>query len=178
MARVTVPARLADLEFELEVPAGFAEPPLPGGETDFADPSVTAPLTLLASPVAAAFVTVSARPAYDGGSVMEWFGYLLGHHGITATSLMPATVGGRVHRHGAVVAEGHQTQEGTLLRMVMALVEDGGRLVVVHAMCPDELWASYGEGLRGAVMSFELARPKGPTAPLVPGAAVSPRGVE
>lgn len=171
MPIMTIPARLADLEFEIEAPPGFAEPPLPQSDPDFNDPTVTGPLTLLASPVAAAFLTVSARPAYEEGSVLQWLIYLTRHHGITTTALTPGEVGGRRHRHPAVIAEGHQVQDGTNLRMVFAGLEDGGRFVIIHAMCPEELWASYGEGLRAAVASFELARPQGPRAPVVPVAA-------
>ena len=168
MPRATIPARLADLECELDVPPGFAEPPLPGGDTDFSDPSAMGALTLMASPVAAVFVTVSARPAYEDGSVMEWYSFLAGKFGIGTTSLMPGRVGGRVHRHAAVLAEGEMEQDGLRLKIVLAALEDGGRFVIVQAMCPEELWASFEGPLRKAVGSFELARPKGATAPLFP----------
>jgi hypothetical protein len=168
MATMTIPARLADLEFEIDAPPGFMEPPLPESDPDFNDPTVTGPLTLLATPVAAAFLAVAARPAYEEGSVLQWLIYLARHYGITTTALTPGEVGGRRHHHPAVIAEGRQVQDGTNLRMVFAALEDGGRLVIIHAMCPEELWPSYGEGLRAAVASFELARPQGPKAPLVP----------
>lgn len=168
MPRTTVPARLADLECELELPAGFAEPPLPGGDVDFSDVSAMAPITLMASPVAAAFLTVSARPAYEDGSVMEWYSFLAGKFGISTLKLMPGHVGGRVHRHPAVLAEGEMEQDGTRLKLVLAAMEDGGRFLIVQAICPEELWPSYEAPLRTAVASFELARPRGSTVPLFP----------
>ena len=59
-------------------------------------------------------------------------------------------------------------QDGLRLKIVLAALEDGGRFVIVQAMCPEELWASFEGPLRKAVGSFELARPKGATAPLFP----------
>lgn len=170
MSRTTFPARLADLEFSLELPTGFITPPLPEDETDFDDPTKTAPLTLIASPVAAVLLAISARPAYEDGSVIQWLTYLAAHHEITLTKLMP----GKLGPHPAVLAEGKQVQDGTALNMLFAAVEDGGRLIVLNALCPTELWASYEQPLRRAIETFELARPRGQTTPLVPGVPTGP----
>lgn len=167
MPRMTFPAKLADLEFSIEAPAGFGQPPLPEDEQpDFQEVTKTFPLALLASPVAMVVLTVSARPAYADGSVLQWLHFLAAHFGITLTGLMPGNVGPK--RTPAILGEGKQEQDGTHLRMLFAAIEDGGRLVLVHAMCPEELWASFEAPLRVAVNSFDLARPRGATAPLVP----------
>lgn len=150
--RRAFPARLADLAFALDVPADFVAHELPGEDTDLSDPSLSAPLAVLSSPVAAAVVSVAARPAYDDGSVLEWSTFLLAQAGITPTSLMPGTVGS--------------------VRLDFAWVEDGGRLVTLNTLCPAQLWPSFGDVLQRALRSFELDEPRGPRAPLAPGAPV------
>lgn len=170
--RQTFPAKLADLGFAIDVPNGFIAPPLPQEDVDFNNPTLSAPLLLLSAQVALAIVTVAARPAYADGSVMDGTQYLCSEHNITLTALMPGTLGGADQKHGAILAEGHQTQDGTLLKMVMAFFEDGKRLVIVHAMCPDELAPSYLALLQQSVHSIALTNPRGPTAPLVPGMPV------
>lgn len=168
--RQSFPARLADLEFSIQPPTGFVAHELPAEEHNFENPTTCAPLMIMASQVAMAVVTVAARPAYGDGGVMDWTRYLAENAGITFTGLMPGALGGDKFEHPVILAEGHQTQEGTLLRLRFAVLEDGGRLVTILAMCPDELWPSFGAALEEAVKSFELTRPKGPTAALVPGA--------
>jgi len=176
-SRQTVPPKIADLGFSIDVPNGFIAPPIPDETPDFDKPTVVTPLAVFAAQIALALVTVSARPAYADGAVMDWAQYLCSENGITLTALMPGTVGGesggqKWGGHPAILAEGHQTQDGTLLKMVMAFIEDGKRLVIVHAMCPDELAPSYLALLQQSVHSIALTNPRGPTAPLVPGMSV------
>lgn len=170
--RQCFPARLANLEFSVLPPTGFIAQDLPAEEHDFDVPTTCAPVLVMSSQIAMAVVTVACRPAYGDGSVIDWAKYLAEHAGITLTGMMPGTLRGEHFEHPAILAEGHQTQEGTLFRLRFAMLEDGGRLAMILAMCPHELWPSYGAALEEAVGSFELARPKGPTAPLVPGIPV------
>lgn len=158
---------LADLDFSIEVPPGFVQPPLPADSSppDFDSPTVSAPLALLSSEVALALVAVAARPAYSDGSVRQWLEYLCGHFGLTVVGIGPAFIGDG-GAHPGVVAEGTQVQESTRLRFALAAFEDGGRLVTAHGMCPEELWPSFGAALVSSVRSVTLARPKGPTAPI------------
>ncbi|MBN8645609.1 MAG: hypothetical protein J0L61_10280, partial [Planctomycetes bacterium] len=62
LTRRDYPALLADLAFSMELPAEFVEPDVPREELDFSNPTVCFPLLLASSPVAAALITVSARP--------------------------------------------------------------------------------------------------------------------
>lgn len=165
--RRTFTGKLADLDFSMDAPAGFVEPPFPVEEYDFSTPTVSAPLALLSSDVALALVAVAARPAYEDGSVRQWLEFLAEHFGITLVGIGPGLLGeGGCHR--GIVAEGVQVQEGTRLRLTLAAMEDGGRLVTAHGMCPEELWSAFGPRLVKAVRSITLARPKGPTAAVEP----------
>lgn len=171
MPRTNVPARLAEIAFSIDVPDSFVATPLPEDDHNFDTPAHLAPLTAFHSPVAMAVVIVAARPAFSDGSVIEWFRYLAEHHGVPFSGLMPGCVGD-ADRHPAIILDGTQDQDGTLLRYHAALLEDGGRIILVQAMCPDELWPTFGERITAAVKSFTLASPRGATAPLVPGAAL------
>lgn len=166
MIRRSFPARLANLAFEIDAPQGFEPLECPAEVPDFDDPTLSAPLAVLSSQVALALVTIAARPAYGDGSVSDWLRYLSAHYGITLTSITVGEVGGEKALHPAVLAEGHQTQEDTLLQMRLAMLEDGGRLVTIHAMCPDELAPSYLPLMQQCVASFQLLTATGPTAPL------------
>lgn len=172
MPRLNFPARLAEIAFCINVPESFVVAALPEDSLDFDKPGHLAPLAMLHSQIAMAVVLVAARPAYSDGSVMEWFRFLAEHHGVPFSALLPGHVG-ESNCHGAIILDGTQIQDGTLLRYHAALLEDGGRIILVQAMCPDELWPSFGEPITAAVASFTLDAPRGANAPLVPGAPVS-----
>jgi hypothetical protein len=158
---VTIPPALADLGFTIEVPDGFAQGEIPREDVDFDNPTLSAPLAIFSSQVALALIAVAARPAYETGSVLQWTRYLCDHFGIALTSVKSGTTSGSP-AHPAIIAQGEQEQNGQQLRMVVVALEDGGRLVTAHAMCPAELWPSFGEQIARAVQSITLSSPKGP----------------
>lgn len=162
------PSRIADLGFSLSLPRGFALPELPPGDPDFSNPTTMHPIGVGMSQVALAVLSVSARPAYDDGSVMDWLRYLADEQGLTLSTLMPGHVG----PHPAVLADAHQEQDGMPLRLRLAALEDGARFLIIMAMSPAELWPSFGDAMGRALESFRLDNPRGPTAPLVPGTPV------
>ncbi len=169
------PARLADLEFTMQMPDQFVEHAIEREDVDFADPATSVPLAVVASQIAMALITVSARPGYEHGSVEQWVRFLCDHHRLTITGLVSGFVGSAEpdgHLHPRVLIEAGQTQDGTPLSMRIVMLEDGQRIVIAHAMCPAELWASYGGTLERALLSLQLARPRGPTVPCVPGGPV------
>ncbi len=170
--RKQFPAKFPDLGFSLLVPKDFVEPPMPAEEPDFSDPTKSFPLTLLSSSVAAAFLAVAARPAYENGSMEDWARYLADHFKLTITGLVSGYVGGPNHNHPAILCEAEQEQDGTPMTMRFVLFEDGKHLVTVQALCPTELWPSYGKMLEQSIVSIELDSPKGPTVACVPNAMV------
>lgn len=167
MPRRQFPARLADIAFSVDVPESFVVADIPAEDLNFDNPSFLAPIAMLHSQIAMAVVIAAARPAYSDGSVIEWFRYLASHHNVPFSGLMPGHIGAAL-QHPAIILDGTQTQDGTLLRYHAALLEDGGRIILVQAMCPDELWPSFGQRITAAVASFTLDAPQGSTAPLVP----------
>ncbi len=162
---LTIPPAIADLGFSIDVPDGFIHAELPPAEVDFDSPTQSAPIGVFSSQVALALIAVAGRPAYETGSVLQWFKYLCDHFGIEITSFIAGTTLG-AHAHPAILAEGAQEQDGQHFRMVLVAFEDGTRLVTAHAMCPVELWPSYGAQLTAAVQSISLTNPKGPTVDL------------
>ncbi len=159
---MTIPPAIADLGFSIEVPDGFIHAELPQADVNFDDPSQSAPLALFSSQVAIALITIAARPAYETGSVLQWIKYLCDHYWIDIKSFKTGATTG-ANKHPAIVADCEQEQNGEVLRLTLVAFEDGARLVSAHAMCPIELWPSYGEQLTAAVQSISLTASKGPT---------------
>ncbi|MBX9737601.1 MAG: hypothetical protein K2X32_11815 [Phycisphaerales bacterium] len=169
------PALLADLEFTMQVPDGFAEPPFERADVDFDDATKSAPLAIVASQVAMAVITIAARPAYENGSVEQWARFLCDHYQLAITGLVSGFVGEPEpagHLHPCVLVEATQTQDNTPLTFRLMFLEDGKRLLTASAMCPTELWGSYGPALEQSLLSIQLARPQDPTVPCVPGGPV------
>jgi hypothetical protein len=158
---ITVPPAIADLGFTIDVPDGFIQPEFPQTNVDFENPSESAPLALFSSQVALALIAVAGRPAYETGSVLQWMKYLCDHFMIDVDSFESGKTSGS-HPHPAIIASARQEQNGEHFRLVMVAFEDGGRLVTAHAMCPRELWPSYGAQLSAAVQSISLTAPMGP----------------
>jgi hypothetical protein len=172
LARRSFPSRIADLAFSITVPEEFGPLPLPEEKIDFTDPVKMVPLAILSSPVAAALISITARPAYEDGTVMDWVLYLMKHYRFTPTSMSHGAVGGHHHAHPAILSEGHETQEDMLLRFHMAAFEDGGRFVVAHGICPDAIWSSFGEILHDAVRTVELDSPMNPRFAMLQGQGI------
>lgn len=165
LSRHTFPARLAELEFTMLVPDGFVIPEVPAQDVNFDDTTQSAALAICSSQIALALVTVAARPAYEDGTVLQWLRYLAGHYGIDLQHV-------QVHEgdgDGApprVTAFGTQVQDGQRLNLMLVAFEDDNRFVTAHAMCPTELWPSFGDVLSKAVESIRLTQPRGGKHPL------------
>ena len=154
---------LWDLDFTMKTPVGFVEAKLPAEVHDFDQPHVCAPLLVLSSPVALALITVAGRPGYENGTVRDWLVYLCQHNGIRLLSIGPAYVGGLHKNHPAIIATALQQQNDTELVMSLVAMEDGGRFLTAHALCPRELEPSYMGTMEACIHSIELLRHKGPT---------------
>lgn len=157
---LTIPPAIANLGLSIDIPDGFVRAELPPSEVDFDNPTQSAPLAIFSSQVALALITVAARPAYETGSVLQWLKYLCDSYGIDIKSFKASATKGE-HKHPAIFAECEQEQNGEQLRLAIVAIEDAGRLVTVHGMCPAELWPSYGDQLTAAVQSISLTAPQG-----------------
>lgn len=164
MNRQAFTAKLADLDFSMLVPDEFAQPPLPEGiegSVNLESPTESFPLAMIASHVAAAFIAVAARPAYEDGTVEQWLRFLAEHFQITLGSVEAVKIG---QTHDGIAAQGHQVQDGTHMSIFLVAFEDGARLVTVTAIAPAVLWPSFGQQMVQSVLSLKLDRPRGGTA--------------
>ena len=165
LARHQIPTRfpaLPNLAFSASTPSDFVTPELPCARPNFEDPTFMMPLWAASSPIALAVLAVAVRPAYDNGTLTDWLTYLAGEQGLALTNLRTAKLGS----HPALLASAEQVQEGTALNLRLAAFEDGGYLFIITAMCPAELWPSFGPVLEAAVESIQLTEPLGATRPM------------
>ena len=159
---VTVPARIADLEFTYLHPADFHVVNVPVEKPDFEEPSAFYPLQVIMAGYGAVLFSVVARPAFEDGSVEDWAHFLAQKENIEVVSVEPITLGGMP----ALLVEALNPSDAGMMRMRTALLEDGKRLLNISIMAPDAIWKSVEGTLRTAMTSFRLAEPRGTTAPL------------
>ncbi len=163
-ARRTVPARIADLGFSVELPADWIAHELPEQPLDFDNPTFLVPLAILTAPQAALVFTVAARPAYGDGAVHDWAWYLLRENG-----LQPAAIGAEAAASlPAIVGEAAQESELGPLQIRFAFAEDGGRLLNLSLTAP-KLFSDLATKIWfAALASFRLESPRGATVALMP----------
>lgn len=166
LPRKTYTNRYADLDFSMKIPMGFVECDLPTDVPDFSRPDVSLPLLVMAAPVDMTLIAVAARPAYLEGTVRDWLVSVCERFNIRLLSIGPTYVGGLRKNHPAIMATGLQDKDGTELVMSIVALEDGGRFVTIHAMCPREIEPTHMSTMEGCIHSFELIRHKGVTAKL------------
>ena len=159
---VTVPARIADLEFTYLRPASFNVIELPTEKPNFEDPTAFYPLQVIMAGYGAVLFSVVARPAYDNGSVQDWAEFLAQKENIQVVSMKPGTLAGMP----ALMVEALNPTDAGTMRMRTALLEDGKRLLNISVMAPDAIWKSVEETLHTTMSSFRLAEPRGTTTPL------------
>lgn len=168
------PARRDDLEFVMLVPEGFMEAPPEHRGVDLAGTGATL-LACLAPPSADACLAVAARPARLIGSVEQWARSLCSLNGWTIIGLVSGFTGEPGpggHLHPCILVEATLTHEGAARTARIIALEDGRRWLIAHALCSTDLWPALGQTLERSLLSIQLARPLGPTAPCVPGGPV------
>jgi len=164
---VQVPARIAGLAFSYLCPADFHIVDLPEETPDFEKPDKFFPLQIAMANYGAVLFTVSARPAFDDGTVEDWAEFLAGEAKMHVTALKPSVVGGLP----AMLMEATQESDVGQMRIRLALIEDGSRLVNLMVMAPDALWGSVEPTLQLTLSSFRLAESRGTKVALTRAAA-------
>ena len=122
---VEVPARVAGLAFSYLRPADFNVLDLPEDKPDFERPETFFPLQVVMASYGAVLFTVGARPAYDDGTVEDWAEFLAREAKMEVFSVKPSTLAGLP----AITVEATQQSEMGPMRIRMALIEDGTRLL-------------------------------------------------
>lgn len=166
--KVAVPARIADLAFTFDQPKDFMVVPLPEEKVDFATPEYCVPLYVCMAGYGAVVFAAAARPAFEDGSLLDWAQFLMQKQGIALQSFLPVTIGGLP----AMQYEATQSSEAGEMRVRAIALEDGGRLVLVSTMAPQQIWPSVEAMFDHMIASFRLDRPKGTRTPLIPGGPV------
>ncbi len=161
---ITPPGR-PSFAFTLSLPPGWQPADLPDVELKFDDPKFLLPLAVLAHGPTYSVLAVAARPAYEDGTVLQWFRYLSGEQSWQVESMYPTDLG----PHRAVGATFLQKQDdGSHTRGRAALFEDGQRMFAVTLFCPVENFDAMGPLFDHVLASFHLAEPQGRTVPLDP----------
>ena len=159
---VTVPARIADLEFTYLRPANFQVVDLPNEKPNFDDATAFFPLQVIMATYGAVVFSVVARPAYEDGTLEDWAEFLAKQEKIEIVSMKPGTLAGTPV---LMIEALNQTDAGPM-RMRTALLEDGKRFLNLSVLAPDAIWKSVEPTLQMAMSSFRLAEPRGSTVPL------------
>ncbi|MCC2657489.1 MAG: hypothetical protein K0Q76_2597 [Panacagrimonas sp.] len=159
-----VPARIASLDFVVDLPADWVSHPLPDETLEFDNPAFLVPLTLVTAPHAVIVWSAAARPGYEEGTLSDWARYLLGEHGLAPQSFGEAFLG----ELPAIVGESEQPSDYGPMRVRFAFAEDGGRLINVSLSAPTQLASAIEPVWRATLSSFKLGTPHGPTVPVWP----------
>jgi hypothetical protein len=159
---VTVPSRIADLEFTYLRPANFQLVDLPAEKPSFDDPTAFYPLQVIMANYGAVIFSVVARPAFDDGSIEDWAQFLAQKEKIEILSMTPGVIAGMP----ALIVEALNPTEAGPMRFRTALLEDGKRYLNISVMAPEAIWKSVEPTLQTTMASFRLAEPRGSTTPL------------
>lgn len=154
----------AGLDFRVERPADWVLVPLPDEEHDFTDPLHMAPVAIVMAPWAAIVFAVAARPVYAEGTVAQWLEWSARQRGLDPGTMERQQLG----PHAAVGCWGAQIEDGSVMRVRVAMFEDGDRIVVVNCMAPDALWASVAGSFAHMLRTFALEAPRGGRFALAP----------
>jgi hypothetical protein len=159
-----VPARIADLDFVVELPADWISHPLQEEALDFDNPAFLVPLAVVTAPHAVIVWSAAARPGYGEGTLSDWARYLLGEHGLEPRTFSDAWLGDLP----AILGEAEQPSDYGPMRVRFAFAEDGGRLINVTLSAPSQLASAIESAWRATLSSFRLGTPHGPTVTLWP----------
>lgn len=160
----TVPSRIAELGFSIDLPRDWPSHEVPPEAPDFDDPTRLVALAVATAPHAAIVLAAAARPAYGDGTLSDWARYLVEQHG-----LAPRTFGeGRLGTLPALVGEATQDSDLGALLVRFAFAEDGQRLIHLSLTAPALLAGAVLPVWQRALDSFALQTPRGPTVPVYP----------
>lgn len=161
-APLHVPPKVADLGFTVKIHREFMHVPVPAEEHDFSNPQTCCPLLVVMATYGAVVFGVAARPAYENGTLTDWCSYFCQCNNFQVQAMGPGLVGGVP----CIIADVTQHTEAALMRLRVAAMEDGGRLILLSAMAPESVWPSVKDTLLTMLDSFTLDEPKGRRTPL------------
>ncbi len=176
--RVKLDSPNGDFSFVFEKPASWMVadlPPEATADTDFTDPMKFAPVCLVVDPskqdTRPPMFMIAARPALPDGSVAQWLEAICENQKLKHSEISRAQFGDSP----AVYCQAQMTTNDEA-RMVVVLLEDGGRLINLAFMTPPGDWDANGEMLNTFLNSLRITNGKGPTVPVMPDEAQKPSG--
>jgi len=168
-----VPARIAELDFVVELPKDWVAHPLSEEPLDFDNPAFLVPLAVVTAPHAVIVWSAAARPGYEAGTLSDWARYLLGEHGLTPLTFSDAWLGVLP----AILGEAEQPSDFGPMRVRYAFAEDGGRLINVTLSAQTQIASAVEPVWRATLASFRLGTPHGPTIAVWPAASTDDSAV-
>lgn len=167
--RVKIESPNGDFSMAFEKPQHwiFADVPAEAQDTDFSDPTKFAPVCLVLDPTnqqsRPPMFMVAARPVYPDGSVAQWLEAICESQNLEHGAIERAQFGDSPAVYCMARMKGEDEA-----RMVVVLLEDGGRLINLAFLTPPDQWDANTEVLNTILNSFRLTNAKGPTAALTP----------
>jgi hypothetical protein len=154
------------------VPADWQQPDVPEDQTDFSNPTAMKGLSVFVSnnPTVPILLTISGRPGYEDGAVMQWGMYIVQNQGLAIKTCMPV----RLEAHEAIEITCTQEADPEIGEMTIkgVFLEDGGNFFIVTTMAPTKLFAEFEPDFAKMRHSFRLLQAQGSTKPLVEGGPV------
>lgn len=168
--RVKIESPKGDFKMVFEKPESWMIadlPPEATADTDFSDPTKFAPVCLVIDPTnqetRPPMFMVAARPSYPDGTVAEWLAAICADQKLEHGPIERAVFGDSQ----AVYCAAQMTREDNA-RMVVVLLEDGGRLINLAFMTTPDKWEANTEVLNTFFNSFRLVDAKGSKVALSP----------
>ena len=166
--RVKIDSPKGDFSMTFEKPTHWMVadlPPEATADTDFSDLMKFTPVCLIVDPknqeTRPPMFMVAARPAYPDGSVTQWLEAICENQKLKHGPISQAKFG-----DSAAVYCHAQMSTDDNARMLVVLLEDGGRLINLAFITPTDQFEANEETLNTFLNSFRLVDPKGATAPL------------
>lgn len=160
--KTSVPARIAQLGFSYMRPSDFQPVEMEVDEPRFEEPDFLLPLHACMASYAAVVFTVTARPAYEAGSVEEW----ARHHAQRQSGTVQEICEDRIGDLRVIRVEALQPSDAGEMHVRACFAEDGKRLLIIGGMAPEALWGTLERTLQTMIDSFRLETPRGQTTPL------------
>jgi len=154
----------ARFAFRVELPADWAQLPVPPDQVDFSNEGVSQPIAAFVAKYGVVVLTFSVRPGFGDGSVADWFRRICAADKVQTGQFAPAKAGDIP----AVGAPGSQDSDAGPMTQRFLAFEQGGWLHLLMAMAPSAIWDSVTPTFDRMLASFAMTNPMPATVPLWP----------
>ncbi len=149
-------------EFQLLIGPEWIKVEVPPQSPDLTNPAAFLALAVFIHQPTEGVLSIAGRPGYTDGTVLDWLEFLAHGERFEVQAYMPFQMGDRQAASCIAV----QINNDARVKLRCAALEDGGNLLTITAMAPEEKWPGFGEMVDPIMASFALTRPAGQTVPL------------